>query len=153
MRSPHSVVVACTAALLTLAVSGGPARPAIAWAQTNAALQGDDGTGRLTVDQVSRLVREGVVVLIDVREPQDFERSHLPGAISVPLDQLAARADELRATGKPIIVYCCGKGSGVDSERAIATLRSLGVDDVRAIAGGFQRWVDVGFVVEVPPST
>jgi rhodanese-related sulfurtransferase len=115
-------------------------------------LQSDDGTGRFTVDQVLRLVREGTVVLIDVREPQDFERAHLPGAISVPLDQLAARADEIRAIGKPIVVYCCGRGWGVDTERAMATLRSLGVDEVHAIAGGFQRWVDTGFVVEVPPS-
>jgi len=139
--------------VLTLVVTGGPARPAVAWAQTDPVVQSDDGAGRLTVEQVLRLVRQGAVVLIDVRDAQAFERSHLPGAISVPLDKLAARADDLRAIGKPIIVYCCGKGWGVDGERAMATLRSLGVDDVRAIAGGFQRWVDVGFVVEVPPST
>jgi rhodanese-related sulfurtransferase len=68
----------------------------------------------------------------------------------MPLQELAARADELRGSGKPIVVYCCSQG-GVASTQAVALLRGLGFDDVRAIAGGFQRWVSAGFVVEVPP--
>jgi ArsR family transcriptional regulator len=124
----------------------------VASAQTGAVLQGDDHAGPLTVDQTLQLVRQGGVVLIDVRDAKDFDRAHLPGAISVPLDELVAHVQELRAQGRPVIVYCCGRARGVDSAQAVATLRSLGVDEVHAIAGGFQRWVDAGYVVEVPPS-
>jgi rhodanese-related sulfurtransferase len=153
MRSLHQTVVVCTAALLTLAVPGSPARPAVARAHTDAVLQATgSGNDRLTVDQVVRLVRQGAVVLVDVRDAQAFERAHLPGAVSVPLAELAARADELRGMGKPIVIYCCGRGWGLDSAQAVGVLRGLGVEDVHSIAGGFERWVEAGFVVEVPPS-
>ena len=152
MRSPHSILAVCTAAFIGLTVAGGPARPTVASAQTGAILQTDNHAAPLTVDQVLQLVRRGDVVVIDIRQAGDFERAHLPGAISVPLDELAARIDELRAAGRPVIVYCCGKARGADSAQAVATLRSLGLDEVHAIAGGFQRWVDAGYVVEVQPS-
>ena len=150
MRSTHPIVLACTAALLAVTVGSGPARSAVVHPQTHAALQTEGRSSVVTVDEASWLVRQDAVVLIDVRESWMFERAHLPGAVSMPLDELAARAEELRAWRKPVVVYCCSQG-GVASDEAVAVLRGLGFQDVRAIAGGFQSWVNAGFVVEVPP--
>ena len=151
MRSPRSLLAVCTATFVLLTLAGGPASPAVAGGQAGATLQTGDPAAPLTVDRVLQLVHQGGVVLIDVRTEKDFDRAHLPGAISVPLDQLEARVEELRAAGRTVIVYCCGKW-GAESAQAVALLRSHGVDDAHAVAGGFQRWVDAGFVVEVQPS-
>lgn len=152
MRSPHSLLTVCTAGFLFLTAAGGPASPASAAPSPGApALQADARTRPLSVDQVLQLVRKGGVVLVDVRTEKDFDRAHLPGAVSVPLHELAARVEQLRAAGRTVVVYCCGK-LGTDSAEAVALLRSQGIDEAYAIAGGFQRWVDAGFVVEVQPS-
>lgn len=151
MRSPHSLRTVCTATCLFIALAGGPASPATAGGQAGASLQTDDRGAPLTVDQVLQLVRQGSVVLIDLRPENDFDRAHLPGAISVPLDELEARMEELQAAGRSVVVYCCGK-LGIDSAEAVALLRSHGVGDVHAVAGGFQRWVDAGYVVVVQPT-
>ena len=45
-------------------------------------------------------------VVIDVRGDPSFEAGHIPGARSVPLDQIERRAAELKKLGKPIVLYC-----------------------------------------------
>ena len=89
--------------------------------------------------------------MIDVRDAAAYERAHLPGAVSMPLDKIAEHVAELRSAGKPIVTYCGGP-VGEKGARAAQTLLSLGVTDVRALAGGFQRWVEAGYVVETPPT-
>lgn len=46
------------------------------------------------------------VVVVDVRDAVSFEAGHIPGARSVPLDQVEKRASELRRLKKPIVFYC-----------------------------------------------
>ena len=48
--------------------------------------------------------RKGVVV--DVRDEAAFEAGHIPGAMSVPLDEVERRAAELKKLAKPILLYC-----------------------------------------------
>lgn len=48
----------------------------------------------------------GTLVAIDVRSAEAYRSGHIPGALSVPLERVAARAAELRAAGKPIVAYC-----------------------------------------------
>lgn len=58
-------------------------------------------------DEVKRLVDEagaGDTVLLDVREPEEYDQGHLPGARLIPLSQLADRIDELDRS-KPIVTY------------------------------------------------
>lgn len=45
-------------------------------------------------------------VVIDVRDAPSFEAGHIPGARSIPLDQIERRAAELEELGKPIVLYC-----------------------------------------------
>jgi rhodanese-related sulfurtransferase len=52
-----------------------------------------------------RLQASGVTVL-DVRTPQEFEAGHVPGAINIPFDQVAARTAELGTKARPLLLYC-----------------------------------------------
>ena len=46
------------------------------------------------------------VVVIDVREAVSYESGHIPGARSIPWDQVGGRVAELKRLGKPIVLYC-----------------------------------------------
>ncbi len=60
-----------------------------------------------SVEKVRELVAErdpGEYVLVDVRQPKEYERGHIPGARLIPLSELEDRMDELER-GKPVITY------------------------------------------------
>jgi rhodanese-related sulfurtransferase len=60
-----------------------------------------------------QLQQRGATV-VDVRSAGEFESGHVPGAINIPYDQMAARAAELGAKGKPVLLYCrSGRRSGI----------------------------------------
>jgi molybdopterin/thiamine biosynthesis adenylyltransferase/rhodanese-related sulfurtransferase len=84
----------------------------------------------------SELAGAAPPVLIDVREPWEFELAHLEGAQLVPLGELPSRLTELPATAS--LVTVCHKG--VRSERAAALLRRAGFARVRSLAGGVEAW-------------
>jgi rhodanese-related sulfurtransferase len=84
-------------------------------------------------------------VLIDVREPGDYEEGHIEGAISIPIRELA-QSLELIPTDRPVIVYCA---SGWRAGMAYSTLRLMGYDNVSAWAPGWAGWT----AAEEPVST
>ncbi|QKG53822.1 HesA/MoeB/ThiF family protein [Hymenobacter sp. BRD67] len=76
-------------------------------------------------------------LLLDVRGPLEFQRRHLPGAVLLPLPELAARAAEV-PRHRPVVVYC---QSGVRSAKAVALLRGeLGYDNVLSLRGGLEDY-------------
>jgi len=76
-------------------------------------------------------------LLLDVRGPLEFQRRHLPGAVLLPLPELAARAAEVPRT-RPVVVYC---QSGVRSAQAVALLRGeLGFANVLTLSGGLEDY-------------
>lgn len=62
--------------------------------------------GRITAAELKSLYDAGRVVVLDVRSAAAYRESHVTGALSVPLDQVAARAPELVKSGKPVVAYC-----------------------------------------------
>lgn len=83
------------------------------------------------------------VMLLDVREPNEYEIVRIDGSKLIPLGELAERVNELDSADE-IVAYC---HSGVRSGRATAFLRSLGFKKVRNLEGGIEGWA-----VEVDPS-
>jgi molybdopterin/thiamine biosynthesis adenylyltransferase/rhodanese-related sulfurtransferase len=73
----------------------------------------------------------GDALLVDVREADEYGASHLPGALHIPLSQIAVRASEL--TGRDVVLYC---KSGARARRAWEILRRHGVDRARLLRGG-----------------
>ena len=80
--------------------------------------------------------------ILDVREPAEFEGplGHIPGAILVPLGQLASRLGEL-SKDEPIVAVC---KSGARSAQATKILCSAGFTQVANLPGGVLRWRQEG---------
>ncbi len=100
-----------------------------------------DGVQTLYADEVENYIKEhseGDYVLLDVRQPGEYEQEHLPGAKLIPLPQLADSLEELDAA-KPIIVYCAVGGR---SRMATQLLTNLGFRNVVHLQGGIQAWED-----------
>lgn len=91
--------------------------------------------GKTSSTEARRLVESGAR-LVDVRTPGEFASGHLPGAINIPLDQIGARADELKKESKPVVLYCA---SGVRSGQAKRILAGAGIADVHDL-GAMSRW-------------
>jgi adenylyltransferase/sulfurtransferase len=75
-------------------------------------------------------------VLLDVREPHEWEIAHIEGAALVPLGQLPARLRELDAHAE-LVTYC---HHGMRSMQALQLLRGAGFERVRSLAGGIDAW-------------
>jgi molybdopterin/thiamine biosynthesis adenylyltransferase/rhodanese-related sulfurtransferase len=94
-----------------------------------------------TPQEVQDLLK-GDVQLGDVREKNEWDEGHLPGAAFVPKSYLEQWAeDRLPSKDKPTILYCAG---GVRSVMAADALQKLGYTNVISMSGGFNRWKDAG---------
>lgn len=71
------------------------------------AFLGADGIGQVDLDELLGRARRGDVVVLDVRPFPEYAAGHLPGAVHIPVDELAARLDELPAD-REVVAYCRG---------------------------------------------
>lgn len=90
--------------------------------------------------------RDGDVVVIDVRPAVEYDAGHIPGALSVPLDQLEARLDQL-PEDREVVAYCRGPYCVLAPE-AVTALRTHG-RRARRLAEGFPEWRLAGLPVAV----
>ncbi len=98
----------------------------------------DEITG-LTASEVKIILdkdKAGQYLLVDVRQPEEYESGHIPGAIHIPLGELEARQAELDRN-KKIITYC---RSGHRSMAAAIMLCGLGFEGVHHLEGGILAW-------------
>jgi len=96
--------------------------------------------------EVKKMLTRDNVVLIDLRQSADFETSHIPGAISIPKDELVSKLDTL-SKEKINIVYCYNQQCHLGAAGAF-NLASNGYP-VMEMEGGFKVWVeDFGFETE-----
>ena len=93
---------------------------------------------------VTRL-REGTVVLLDVRPEDEYGLGHLPGALNIPLRELETRLAELPRDHE-IVAYCRGPYCVLSFE-AVAALRAHGFN-VRRFEDGFPEWKAAGLAIE-----
>ncbi len=93
----------------------------------------------ITADEAKqqlKLSANGESVLLDVRQPREYEKSHIPGAKLIPLPALPSRLDELDPD-KKILVYCAVGGR---SRAAAQMLSGKGYEHVYNIAGGIKAY-------------
>src|SRR3954470_24919926 len=78
------------------------------------------------------------VVVLDVREPDEYEQGALPNAVHIPRGHLESQIEN-RITNHdaPVLIYCAG---GTRSAFAAETMQQLGYSDVVSMAGGFGKW-------------
>jgi rhodanese-related sulfurtransferase len=94
---------------------------------------GPDDTEHLDRDELLRRVRAGRVVVIDVRPVEEYAAGHIPGAVSIPLADLADRLDALPAD-RQIVAYCRGAYC-VMAHDAVRELTAHGRDAARLVDG------------------
>jgi thioredoxin 1/putative thioredoxin len=102
--------------------------------------------GALPPSKLAPLVRQRRVVPVDTREPAAFRRAHLPGAVSLPLEEIEGRLAELHMLPGPGVLYC---RSGDKTKELSARLAEQGVS-VPFLEGGLLAWEAEGFEIERP---
>lgn len=108
---------------------------------------GDDGIEELTKDQLwQRLQGKDKLVVLDVRPQEEYNAGHIPGAISIPLDELKKRVKELPKS-KQIVAYCRGPLCALAPE-AIRYLVAKGFRATRLIDGA-PDWEAAGLPLTV----
>ena len=105
---------------------------------TAAASSSTEDADEATVEELkTRLDRHESFLLLDVREPQEFEICRIPGSVLIPLGDLPSRLSELEGRDD-MIVHC---KSGVRSGKAVRLLREAGYSKARNLNGGILAWI------------
>lgn len=99
----------------------------------------------IDVDELADL-RERGVPLIDVRQPDEYDEAHVPGAVLIPLAEVPERIEEVPEEGS-VYLICL---SGSRSERAAEYLQRQGIDAVNVV-GGMKAWCAADFPVATGP--
>jgi molybdopterin/thiamine biosynthesis adenylyltransferase/rhodanese-related sulfurtransferase len=104
----------------------------------------------VTTAEADELRRAAGAVVLDVREPDEFEQGTLPDALHIPRGTLETNI-EMRVPNKetPLVIICA---SGNRSAFAAKTLGELGYTDTVSVMGGFNQWKDEGRDWVTPPS-
>jgi rhodanese-related sulfurtransferase len=97
------------------------------------------------VHELATLRAEGAP-LIDVREPDEFAEARVPGAVPIPLGEVADRVAEVPAEGTVYVI--CARGGR--SAKAVEHYRSVGIDAVN-VSGGTLAWIDAGLPTDSGP--
>jgi molybdopterin/thiamine biosynthesis adenylyltransferase/rhodanese-related sulfurtransferase len=107
---------------------------------------------RAEIDEVDatrarELVESGEPVVVDVREQDEWDEGHVPGAVHIPRGHLESRIEHAAPDpGRRIVIYC---SAGNRSAFAAKTLEEMGYEDVVSLAGGFTDWKRNGFPVQL----
>ncbi|MGI8421587.1 MAG: rhodanese-like domain-containing protein, partial [Gaiellaceae bacterium] len=100
------------------------------------------------IDSAQAADRLDEALFLDVREQDEWDEGHVPGAAHVPRGYLESRIEGVAPDrGRQIVVYCAG---GARSAFAAKSLGELGYGDVVSMAGGYADWKHNGFPTELP---
>jgi len=101
----------------------------------------------MDASQARELIERTDPLLIDVREQNEWDEGHIPGAVHVPRGHLESRIERTAPDpSRAILLYC---SAGNRSAFAAKTLGQLGYENVSSLSGGFTDWKRSGFPVEL----
>jgi len=102
----------------------------------------------VTPAEAEAQIGAGGTVVLDVREPDEYEQGALLSVLHIPRGHLEGQVEgKILDKSAPVVVYCAG---GVRSAFAAKTLQELGYTNVVSMAGGFGRWKDEGRAWRTP---
>lgn len=103
------------------------------------------GGKRLSAPEAVRFINDRDPVIVDLRAPGDFKRSHLLGAVNLPLAKLEDRLGELgKDKSRPVLLYDALGGGGVE---AVARLKKHGFTEAYPLGGGLNGWLGANLPV------
>ena len=98
--------------------------------------------------EAQKRIQGGGVIVLDVREPDEFDQGALPDVLHIPRGHLEAQIEgKIIDKAAPVVVYCAG---GVRSAFAAQTLTEMGYTNVVSMDGGFGKWKDEGRTWKLP---
>ncbi len=112
----------------------------------SAAYLGPDDAEQVTRDELLQRAQRGEVVVLDVRPREEYEAGHIPGAVSIPVEELADRLDDIPAD-QEIVAYCRGTYC-VLAHDAVRLLSARG-RSARRLADGMLEWRLAELPVEI----
>ena len=134
------MVGAMSVAFMTIATAGEPAATAPASAAAVVAPMSQEAL----LEHQSR--HPDHLFVLDVRTPQEYAEGHVPGAVNVPYDQLAARLAEV-PKDKDVVLYCkSGRRAGIAAD----VLAANGYMRLSHLEGDMPAWIEKGRPVEKP---
>jgi len=102
--------------------------------------------GAVKPEELFQFLRAKRVSVVDTREAPAFGRAHIPGATSMPLEEIEGRLAELMMLGSPPVLYC---RSGDRTKELSAKLAEQGVG-AAYLEGGLLAWEAAGLPIERP---
>ncbi|MFN2568534.1 MAG: rhodanese-like domain-containing protein [Candidatus Dormibacteria bacterium] len=103
-----------------------------------------DESAEAAPQDVAIALRDGGGVLIDVREPAEYEEKHIPGSVHIPLAELPDRLGDI-PVDRDVYVHCHRGGR---SARAVELLRRSGRPRAINVSGGIDAWSEAGLPTE-----
>lgn len=102
--------------------------------------RGGAGANQVSAVQLPQLINQENAVVVDVCQPEEFGKGHIPAAINIPVDQIKEQLGQLekfRKKDQPIVLSC---RSGQRASRAAAVLRKNEFKRVYTLSGGLAAW-------------
>ena len=103
-----------------------------------------------SVTWAKEIYDKGHVLFVDARSQDNYERGHIPGAVSLPLGQFDNKIESFlsrHSLDQPMVTYCSGRACE-DSHNLARLLIEAGFTDVRVFIDGFPGWEAEGYPVE-----
>lgn len=101
----------------------------------------------ISAEELHTLVAEsGSIELIDVRNPDEWDTGHIPGARLVPLEQFRADPDAVLSRGTTLVFICA---KGVRSMQAAKLAERFGYENIYNLDGGTKEWARRGLALAV----
>jgi rhodanese-related sulfurtransferase len=102
---------------------------------------------RISVAEAKDMLGDDDTVVIDVRNPDEYQSGHVPGASLIPVNSVFQRREELPADKKIIFVCAVGQRSALAAEMAAAA--GLPAERLYNLEGGTESWRKAGEQIEV----
>ena len=97
---------------------------------------------QVTPQEVRDAIARGEdLALVDVREPNEWNLGHLPGAVHIPRGVLESAIETRVPRDRRVVLYCA---SGNRSALVADTMQQMGYGKVSSLAGGFRAWAEAG---------
>lgn len=86
-------------------------------------------------------------VLVDALSPEHYKRSHIPGAVNLPLEFIDEADEVIPNKDSEIVVYCMNTNCGTSKEEA-RELEEMGYENILHYPGGKQDWLNANLPIE-----
>ena len=96
-------------------------------------------------ESVQLQANDPATLFIDVREPNEWNLGHIPGALHIPRGILEQNIEAVAPRDRRIVLYCA---SGNRTALAADALQQMGYTNVASMAGGIRGWADAGGEIE-----